>query len=299
MLGAGLPSASILSDFWQDQLVAEGKQGVFLVLVGFLASFGFIRLSTRLMRSPRVPWWPGSIVSDGGVHLHHLVFGIVLMMAAGTLGFWFLSESPGVEICAVLFGIGVGLTIDEFALFVYLDDVYWAHEGRISIDATVIAVAAICLLLLGADPFRVSGGNAGAIVLEVIGIAIILMSIGIAFAKQRVMHGAIGILLFPLAVYAACRIGKPRSPWARRFYGERKPKKQAKAEHRFRPDRRTEQLKERFRDAVGGSTGDVYDTKVLQRGETEDAAAEVRWRADRVAEAENEAAAAREGPPVR
>ena len=46
------------------------------------------------MRSPKVPWWPGSVVSDSGVHLHHLVFGIVTMMIAGTLGFVAFGEQP-------------------------------------------------------------------------------------------------------------------------------------------------------------------------------------------------------------
>ena len=94
------------------------------------------------MRSPRVPWWPGSVVSESGVHLHHLVFGIVTMMIAGAVGFTVLGDSPWTEICAFAFGVGAGLTIDEFALWVYLEDVYWSEEGRSSIDATVIAAAA-------------------------------------------------------------------------------------------------------------------------------------------------------------
>src|SRR3954449_2990603 len=151
--------ASIFTDFWQDQLVSNSRQGMFLVLIGFIGSFGFIRMSTRIMRSPRVSWWPGSVVSDSGVHLHHLVFGIVLMIGAGTLGFWFFDTSPGLEICAALFGIGIGLTIDEFALLIYLDDVYWAREGRASIDATVIAAAAMGLILLGFRPFDVTTGS--------------------------------------------------------------------------------------------------------------------------------------------
>ena len=57
------------------------------------------------------------------------------------------------EICAFAFGVGAGLTIDEFALWVYLDDVYWAEEGRSSIDATVIAAAGMVLILLGFTPF--------------------------------------------------------------------------------------------------------------------------------------------------
>src|SRR5215216_1797869 len=72
--------ASFISDFWNDQIVAHEGEGLFFVLIGFLGSFGFIRMSTRLIRSPRVSWWPGSVVSDSGVHLHHLVFGIWLMI---------------------------------------------------------------------------------------------------------------------------------------------------------------------------------------------------------------------------
>ncbi len=147
-----MSAASIFTDFWNG-LVEHDEQGLFLVLAGFILSFAFIRMSTRLMRSPKVPWWPGSVVSESGVHLHHLVFGIVTMMAAGTLGFSTLGASPWFEICAFAFGVGAGLTIDEFALWVYLDDVYWAEEGRSSIDATVIAAAGMVLLLLGFTPF--------------------------------------------------------------------------------------------------------------------------------------------------
>ena len=63
------------------------------------------------------------------------------MMLAGALGFAASGESPYFEIAALAFGVGVGLTIDEFALWVHLEDVYWAEEGRRSIDATVIAIS--------------------------------------------------------------------------------------------------------------------------------------------------------------
>ena len=71
----GTSTASFITELWDDQLVEHGRQYHFLVLIGFVGSFGFIRLSTRLMRSPRVPWWPGSVVSEGGLHVHHHVFG--------------------------------------------------------------------------------------------------------------------------------------------------------------------------------------------------------------------------------
>jgi hypothetical protein len=276
-------SASIISDFWNDQLVEHGRQGLFLVLVGFLGSFGFIRLSTRLMRSPRFQWWPGSVVSDSGVHLHHLVWGISLMLASGALGFALFDFSPWFESCACLFGIGAGLTIDEFALWVYLEDVYWAKEGRSSIDATVIATAAMLLILLGSRPFDVSTGTAADAIVSLIGAGIILALVTLCFAKQRLLHGTVGLFIWPVAAYGAARIGKPHSPWAKRFYSERNPRKQAKAEQRFAPERRTQRFKERFRDAVGGSTEEVYEAKLAEHSATGRAVSEVRSRAERQA----------------
>jgi hypothetical protein len=246
------PTASILTDFWNDQLVGEGKDGLFLVFVGFVLSFSFIRMSTRLMRSPKVPWWPGSVVSESGVHVHHLAFGIVAMMIAGAVGFTALGQQPYTDLCAFVFGVGMGLTIDEFALWIYLDDVYWAEEGRASIDATVIAAAAMFLILLGFSPFSFHTGDVATTLGSVVGAAIVFALVAICFFKQRVMHGSIGFFFMPLALYGACRVGKPGSPWARHRYGERRPTKQARADERFRPDRHTERFKNAARDIIGG-----------------------------------------------
>jgi hypothetical protein len=261
----GTPTASFISDFWNDQLVAHGKEGVFLVLVGFVGSFAFIRMSTRISRSPRMQWWPGSVVSESGVHVHHLVFGIFTMLAAGTLGFALFDTSPWFEISALVFGIGAGLTIDEYALWLHLDDVYWAEEGRGSVDATVIAAAGIALVLLGANPFEVSGATTAELVATAVGTVVLFLSVAICFLKQRLWHGVFGFFLLPLAVYGAIRLGKPGSAWARRFYGERNPTKQRESEERFRPDRRTERVKERIRDLVGGATTSEYEATLAKR----------------------------------
>jgi hypothetical protein len=262
---AGIPAGSFISDFWNDQLVDHGRQYIFLVFVGFIGSFGFIRLSARLMRSPRVPWWPGSVVSESGVHLHHLVWGIGAMMGAGVVSFALLDSGWWYDVCAFVFGIGMGLTIDEFALWIYLDDVYWSREGRSSIDASVIAAAFMGLLLVGGYSLEVTAPAPFDVLGTAFAVAVILALSITCFLKQRVFHGAIGLLVIPVAIYGAARIGKPRSPWARRFYGERRPRKQVKAERRFRPDRRTELLKERVRDAIGGVTGEEYEARLPQR----------------------------------
>jgi hypothetical protein len=275
-------AASIVSDFW-DRIADHHLQGLYLVLIGFLLSFAFIRMSTRLMRSPKVPWWPGSIVSDSGVHLHHLVFGIVTMMVAGAGGFAAFGTSPWTELCAFAFGIGAGLTIDEFALWVYLDDVYWADEGRSSIDATVIAAALMLLALLGFTPFTIEDGSIESILGTAVSVLIAFLLVAICFAKGRILHGTIGFFVFPIALYGACRLGKPHSAWARRRYGERRPKKQTRAEERFPPDRRTERFKNAFRDIVGGKPSEgLAAAKEEAFAATREASEEVRERAERV-----------------
>ncbi len=277
-----MSTASIFTDFW-NRLAEHDEQGLFLVLVGFIGSFAFIRMSTRIQRSPKISWWPGSIVSDSGVHLHHLVFGIVTMMIAGAGGFLAYGNSPWTEICAFAFGIGLGLTIDEFALWVYLDDVYWAEEGRSSIDATVIAAAGMMLVLLGFTPLTIESGSIGAVLGSFLSAVFVFVLVAICFAKGRVLHGVVGFFVFPVALYGACRLGKPSSAWARRRYGERRPKKQTRSESRFPPDRRTDRFKNAFRDIVGGKPSEgLAAARDEAFAATRQASEEVRERAERV-----------------
>jgi hypothetical protein len=193
-----IASVPFVSDFWTSQVVGESRDGIFLVLAGFIVSFAFIRMSTRLMRSPRVSWWPGSVVSDSGVHLHHLVFGICLMILAGTVGFASSGTRPWFDIAAGLFGVGVGLTIDEFALWVYLDDVYWAEECRKSVDATVIAAAGMLLLLFGFELFDFTTSSTGEVVSSFAGAALVFAMVAVCFAKGRIMHGWVGFFVLPV-----------------------------------------------------------------------------------------------------
>ncbi len=280
-----MATASILTSFWGN-LEDNHEQAVFLVLVGFLGSFAFIRMSTRIIRSESVSWWPGNIESESGVHLHHLVFGIVTMMVAGTLGFASDGRPPFTEICALFFGIGVGLTIDEYALWVHLEDVYWAEEGRSSVDATVIAAALMLLIVLGVSPVVIDSSSTEALVTSIVLTVIAFVCVAICFAKGRVLHGTIGIFVAPVALYGAGRIGKPRSAWARYRYGERRPKKQSKAEDRFAPERRTERFKEAFRDVVGGKPSEGLAAMGDEAfAATREAGAEVRERAEQLSRA--------------
>jgi hypothetical protein len=252
--------ASVIGEAWGS---LDERRFLFLTLIGFVCAFGFIRLSTRLMRSPRVPWWPGSVVSEGGVHVHHLFFGIVLMMVAGGLSFAAgETDGPWYAIYAVLFGIGLGLAIDEYALWLRLDDVYWSREGRSSIDATLVALGLVGFVLLAFVPARLDDDSPAVLATTVAAATWHFGWVLIAAAKYRLVHALFGIFLPGLAVYAGVRLAKPRSVWAKRFYGERRPAKQARAEQRFRAGRLTDRCKERLRDAIGGVTEEEYQAQL-------------------------------------
>jgi hypothetical protein len=221
----------------------EGAQAGLIVLASMLLSFLLIRGSTRLMRSPKVPWWPGS-VTPGGLHIHHLVFGIVMMLVAGFV-MALQPENPWFDIMAAAFGVGAGLTLDEYALWLHLDDVYWAEEGRRSVDAVLIAAIAGGLLLLGFIPVT-SGDSLPVLVLTIL---VTLAISAIAIYKGKFFMGVAGVLFPLVGLIGAIRLAKPDSPWARRYY---KPgsKKLTKSEKRYERHRRRYQS---FQDKVAGA----------------------------------------------
>jgi hypothetical protein len=239
------PLAELVLDFGGDSGLNPQAQRSGLILLGaMLASFLFIRTSARLMRSPKVPWWPGSVTTEGGLHVHHLVFGIVLMLLAGFV-MALQPGSPWFELTAGAFGIGAGLTLDEFALWLHLEDVYWAEQGRRSVDAVVVATIIGGLVLMGFAPFSTDEGLP-AIVLSVL-IALALSTV--AVLKGKLFLGIAGMLLPPLSLIGAIRLAEPDSWWAQRRYpaGGRKL---ARATERYDRHRRRYR---RFQDRVAGA----------------------------------------------
>jgi len=209
-----VPAAEFVLEFSnEDFLGGEAARSGLILLAAMLLSFLFIRTSARLMRSPRVPWWPGSVTTEGGLHVHHLVFGIVLMLIGGFV-LALQPGSPWLEIVAAGFGIGAGLTLDEFALWLHLEDVYWAEEGRRSVDAVVVAALVGGLILMGFLPFSTSDGAPAIVAWTLLALAIST----VAVLKGKVVLGVAGMLLMPLSLIGAIRLAKPDSPWGRRRY---------------------------------------------------------------------------------
>ncbi len=205
-----------------ESVISDAQRPLFFLLVGFLVTFGLTRLSTRLARAgvfSRLR--PSSIVTTGGLHIHHAVFGIVGMVASGILAFAFDLPSPWIEALAFAFGAGAALTLDEFALILHLEDVYWAGEGRASIDAVILGVTFVTLLLTGLLPRGVHGVADYVTISRWVGFALILGGtafVVVSYLKGKLFMGTVGIFVPLVAMIGAVRLAKPNSPWARRRY---------------------------------------------------------------------------------
>ena len=157
----------------------------------------------------QVSWWPGNVETSGGLHIHHLVWGILLLMISGFLGF--ALQPPGVwmDILAVLFGIGMGLTLDEFALWLHLDDVYWSDEGRQSVDAVVVAFVFGGLVVLGAAPWEVDGAE-GSVAAIAGAVAFHIAYCSICALKGKVWMTVFGLLIPFIGLIGAIRLAEAR-----------------------------------------------------------------------------------------
>ena len=142
---------------WYDAtFVQTGRSPALWALVGFLVTFALVRTITRRIHARQAARaedsGPIKDVFIGGVHVHHQVWGILLVLVSGLLTFRFRPESPWIDVLALVFGAGAALTLDEFALWFHLDDVYWSTEGRKSIDAILVGAALGGAILLGVSP---------------------------------------------------------------------------------------------------------------------------------------------------
>jgi lysyl-tRNA synthetase, class II len=224
-------------------------------LVGLLATFLFVRINTRLIRA-KVSWWFHDIESEGGTHVHHMVIGVVLMV---TVGVCLIALEPAdllAQVLALLFGAGVALTLDEFALILNLQDVYWRKEGRLSVDAVVIVVCVAALFVLGLNPFRNLGdpGMSGGVFRAALAVwvVVVIFPVVICLLKGKIWTGVLGMFVPILAIVGAIRIARLKSPWARRRYAKH-PKKLAKAQRREeRLDAHTIAWRDAFFDLIAG-----------------------------------------------
>jgi hypothetical protein len=140
-----IPRSGDIDRLYEQDIVARGKEQALWVLVAFLITFIVVRVITHAIRDDKGPF---KNLRVGSTHIHHLVPGIFLLLAAGYLANAFHLQAMR-NVVAVLFGVGAALTLDEFALWLHLKDVYWQKEGRRSIDAVVVAASIGGIAVLG------------------------------------------------------------------------------------------------------------------------------------------------------
>jgi hypothetical protein len=241
--------ADVQLELTQEFLGKPGQRAGFMVLAGLLGGFLFIRTSARLIRK-QVSWWPGNVETSSGLHIHHLVWGILTIMGTGFLTFSFQPDSPWIEILALAFGIGCGLTLDEFALWLHLEDVYWSDEGRSSVDAVIVAALIGGLLVVGAAPF--DSQEQGSVLAIGLAIAVNMVFVVIVVGKGKLLTAVLGAFVPLVALVGALRLAKPHSRWAKRRYAPDSGKLRRASER----DRLVSAFQDRAFNLIGGRPSD-------------------------------------------
>jgi hypothetical protein len=248
-------------------VVAPGRVPLMWCLIAFILTFFVTRTIVRYIRrnagndAPRKWWQPRNISGHGGLHIHHVVIGVILVMVSG-VAMVTLATDGGVgefTAAAIIFGIGAALVLDEFALILHLEDVYWAEDGRSSVDAVFAAIAVAGLLIMGFNPlsfFDIGiwrqddsvGARTVVVVLAVLTLALAV----VVLLKGKVWTGLVGMFITPLLFIGALRLSRPHAPWARWFYHDH-PKKMHRALERERYMRRpVVQAKLWLQDVIAG-----------------------------------------------
>jgi hypothetical protein len=130
--------ADDLRDAFHSELDA-GQQSALISWLSFTATFAAVRGITYSIREGKGPF--GNL-SVGGEHLHHYMWGIGLLAGVGGVAVHGDEERRRHPVTAVSYGAGLALIVDEFALLLDLKDVYWARQGRVSVDLAVAGISA-------------------------------------------------------------------------------------------------------------------------------------------------------------
>ncbi len=219
------------------------------MFLAILLTFLITRMVTRLIRSGSGSGAGLGNVKVAGIHIHHQVFGILILIGTGIVLISATPQGVGLDVAAAVFGVGVSLTLDEFALWLHLEDVYWANEGRKSVDAIFCVLVVTGALIGGADLLSGRVGTA-AWWASVCVLAIDLMLSVTCVLKGKIVTGVIGIVISIVALVGAIRLAKPGSWWAVHRY-ETRPRRAARAARRF--DLHHQERWNRVRDIVAGS----------------------------------------------
>lgn len=242
-----------MGHWFYRNFVEPGKLPLLIATFSFVVTFLVTRMIVRMIRAGKGPF--GNVESAGGVHIHHVVPGVVLTVVGGFGAV--ASGREGVIACvfAAVFGAGVGLVLDEFALILHLDDVYWSDQGRKSVEVVILTAALVMLVLGGFSPLGVNEltedqrQNRALFVLTLL---VNFLFVLVTLVKGKFRMAVIGTLVPFVAIVGAVRLARPGSWWSRRAYS-RRPKARARSRLRtYRHDRRWDRVRRRSQDLIGG-----------------------------------------------
>ena len=133
-----MPYGKRIRKVYQEYIINRQEEGRFLILVFFTVTFIASRLIVYGIEHNILNFPPFGFVYIHSTHIHHLVFGIFLLLIAGLIRIPSYGNSY-IGISSILYGIGSALTLDEFAIWLRLDaDAYFGPAGRISVDIVII-----------------------------------------------------------------------------------------------------------------------------------------------------------------
>jgi hypothetical protein len=138
------------------------RELLFLSGLSFFVAFGVTRGMTRLMYHGIGPI---RSVKYRGLHVHHQVFGILMLVGSGHAWLHLASHKRRddrwlLRATTVVYGVGSALTLDELALWLNMEDVYWESPGREIIDAGIIVISLASIAAWGAPFFGAVAGEA-------------------------------------------------------------------------------------------------------------------------------------------
>jgi hypothetical protein len=238
-------------DFRFDLAIPPGRLPLMWCLIAFLLTFLVTRTIVRYIRhnadnNTTPKWWQPRNIGHGTTHIHHAVTGVILVMISGVTMVTLAVDGgvPEFTAAAIFFGIGAALVLDEFALILHLQDVYWSEDGRTSVDAVFAAVAVAGLLILGFNPlsffdvgiWRENHSVWARAAVVAIALLTLLLAV-IVLLKGKVWTGLVGMFITPLLFIGAIRLSRPHAPWARWRYADR-PKRMHRSLERERRQRR-------------------------------------------------------------
>lgn len=211
--------------FWHwyhHSIVYHGRQPLLFALLAFIATFITTRVITRLIRSGRGPF---NNVSAGDLHIHHVVPGVITLLLGGVLILSSSRTGPWLSVGAVLFGIGAALVLDEFALILHLDDVYWTKEGSLSVDAITVAMVLMASVLFASAPANPPGPDRTDPHVKALAPALFfvlwILPVAITVLKGKLITAALAVVNPVFGWVGAIRLAKPGSPYAQFRYQSR------------------------------------------------------------------------------